>query len=84
MGTSLRADSAGHIWIRTERGVGSGATIFDIFSEEGEFLGEVTLPVEVKSPGAGFDVAGDYLATVHLDEATATELVTLWRISWSE
>jgi hypothetical protein len=84
MGTSLRADSAGRMWIRTERGVGSGTTIFDIFSEDGEFLREVTLPLEVKSPGAGFDVAGDYLVTVHVDEATASELVTLWRISWSQ
>jgi len=54
----------------------------DVFSQSHEYLGEVVLPVVLKSPGAGFHVAGEYLATVTVDEASAAEFVTLWRVAW--
>jgi hypothetical protein len=83
MGGSLRYDSAGRAWIRTERG-GDGNTVFDVFAADATYLGEVSIPMIVKSPGAAFDVAGDFLVTVHLDDESATEFVTIWQVSWDE
>jgi len=78
MGGALQFDDTGRAWISTERALGD-ETIFDVFSPRGEYLGEVTLLLRIKSPGQGFDIAGDFLATIHADE-TGTEFVTLWRM----
>lgn len=78
-GGALQYDDTGRAWISTERGFGS-ETVFDVFSPRGEYLGEVTLPLAVKSPGQGFAIAGDFLATIHADDS-GTEFVTLWRSS---
>jgi len=83
MGGSLRYDDAGRAWISTERGMGD-ETIFDVFSSTGEYLGEVRLPLRIKSPGQGFDLAGDYMVTIHAEETSGVEFVTLWRISIDE
>jgi len=82
-GGALQYDDAGRAWVRTERGV-KGQTTFDIFSADGGFLGAVSLPVQVKSPGSGFDLAGEFLVTVHEDAVTAAEHVTLWRVTWHD
>jgi len=81
-GDSLRFDSAGRAWIRTERG-GEGETVFDIFAPGGSYMGEVVLPITVKSPGTGFELAGSYLLTISVDEDSGTEFLKLWRIDWS-
>lgn len=82
MGGSLRYDDAGRAWVRTERST-EQTTIFDVFSPQGEYRGEVILPLKVKSPGNGFDLAGGYMVTVHADELSGVEFVTLWRVSWA-
>lgn len=83
LGNSLRYDDAGRTWLLTERGM-EGNTIFDIFSPAGEYEGEFSMPLQVKSRGIGFDLAGEYMVTIHAEGDSDTQFVTLWRVSWDE
>lgn len=83
LGSSLRYDDAGRAWLLTERGTEDN-TIFDIFSPAGEYEGEFSMPLKIKSRGIGFDLAGEYMVTIHVEEDSGTQFVTLWRVSWDE
>ncbi len=50
---SLRFDGAGRLWVRTPRG-GTGNTVFDVFSDRLEYLGEVHAPARISSYDLGY------------------------------
>jgi hypothetical protein len=83
LGSSLRYDDAGRAWLLTERGMEEN-TIFDIFSPAGEYEGEPSMPLKIKSRGIGFDLAGEYMVTIHVEGNSDTQFVTLWRVSWND
>lgn len=70
----LRYDDGGRLWVLTTRGVDQQA-VFDIFAPTGAFIGNVTVPVRVRT----FSLAGSYLATAS-EDAEGIPRVTLWRV----
>lgn len=45
---------------------------------------QFSMPLRVKSRGIGFDLAGEYMVTIHAEGDSDTQFVTLWRVSWDE
>jgi hypothetical protein len=72
---ALAVDAADRLWVRTDRG-GPDATIFDLFSSDGRYLGELPLSVRV----GRFIIRGDRLAGVVVG-ADEVPRVRLWRIA---
>lgn len=71
----LAYDTGSRLWVRTPRG-GPGRTVFDLFSAEGEYVGELPLEVELET----FTIGGDVLAGVVEDRVTGVPRVMRWRI----
>lgn len=71
---ALAVDAGGRLWIRTERG-GPDATIFDLFSPAGSWIGEVRLD----APLGRYVIRGSELIGVSRD-ADDTPQVVRWRI----
>jgi hypothetical protein len=69
----LRYDDAGRLWVRTMRAIGS-STVFDVFGSNGQYVGEVTVPLGVQA----FSLAGQYLATAA--ERDGVPIVVLWTV----
>jgi hypothetical protein len=71
---ALAFDDQDRLWVRTERG-GPGRSVFDLFSREGVFLGEIPLDAEVDH----YRVSGGFLAGVIVTE-DGTQRVRIWRL----
>jgi hypothetical protein len=71
---ALRYDDGGRLWVRTMRATGQ-ATVFDVFAPDGQFVGEVTVPLAVHA----YSLAGDYLATAG-EREDGTPVVVLWAV----
>lgn len=72
---ALAYDDAARLWVRTPRG-GPAATVFDLFSPTGSYLGEV----RAELPIGQFAVSGGRLAGVVADPDTGIQRVVLWRV----
>lgn len=70
----LEFDPRGRLWVRTPRGV-AGRTVFDLFSEDGRYLGGV----EVEGRVSRFAVGRDRLVAAVLDDLDVPS-VRVWRI----
>lgn len=70
----LRYDDAGRLWVRTMRAIGN-STVFDIFGANGQYIGEVTVPMAVES----YSLAGQFLATSG-DRGDGVPVVVLWTV----
>lgn len=70
----LEFDPRGRLWVRTPRGV-AGRTVFDLFSEDGRYLGEV----EVEGRVSRFAVGRDRLVAAALDDLDVPS-VRVWGI----
>ena len=70
----LRYDPLGRLWVKTGRGDES-RTVFDVFSGEGGFMGEVVVPGRVTS----ISLNGNYLVTAGEDD-NGIPRVTLWEV----
>ncbi len=79
---ALQFDDRERLWVRTERGADED-TVFDLFAADGEYLGEVSLPVRGSDSQfqmtAPFDVRGHYLVLLNADE-TGNTGVSVWRL----
>ncbi len=71
---ALRYDDAGRLWVRTMRASGR-STVFDLFSSNGQYAGEVTVPMAVEA----FSLAGQYLATAGENE-DGVPVVVVWMV----
>jgi hypothetical protein len=84
LAASFDYDDRGHLWVQTTRGRAE-ETIFDVFDDAGELLGEITAPVEVNAAANPldkmFDAEGDYLAAATTD-AEGNDTVIVWRVVW--
>jgi len=70
----LRYDPRGRLWVKTGRGDQS-RTVFDLFSGEGSYLGEVVVPGRVGS----FSLGANYLVTAGENDDGVPQ-VTLWEL----
>ncbi len=73
---ALAWDDAGRLWVRTFRG-GPGRTVFDLFSPDGAFLGEIGLDVELGLWSIGHGL----LVGVTEDPDFGVHSVARWRVS---
>lgn len=72
---ALAFDEHGRLWVRTERG-GPARTIFDLFAASGEYVGELSLPVDVHRFALN---AGIFAAVVSGEDDVAQ--VAVWRVT---
>jgi hypothetical protein len=72
---SFRFDGKGRLWVRTPRG-DAGPTVFDVFSRELEYLGEVQAPERITGP---WDLGYDRLVGV-VAGALGVPIVKVWRV----
>lgn len=78
-GDALHFDDTGRLWILTGRGLGRGASVFDVFSEGGQYLGSLEVPELVKS-GCRCFVVGDDTLVAAVDSPDGHERVGIWNI----
>lgn len=72
--SAIRYDERGRLWVRTERAP-SGRTIFDVFTPNGTFLGEVVVTAAVRE----FALGAGVLTGVVRDELEI-QRIAVWQI----
>lgn len=70
---SVEVDAVGRIWVNLGRHPGQPEETFEVFSQDGEWIAEITLPAGLDrgtngSNGPGMDIGADYLLGVWRDE----------------
>ena len=82
---SVEVDAMGRVWLNRGRMPGEPREFFAVFSPEGEWLAEITMPPGLDrgtegSNGPGMDIGRDYLLGVWRDEL-GVETIRMYRLT---